>query len=65
MKNNRILNNIKYIPYDNSFSLIDFAKNYVHTLDEKVFELQTVEGNIEIVFFKKTFTAYNWFALFC
>ena len=52
MKNNRILNNIKYIPYDNSFSLIDFAENYVHTLDEKVFELQTVEGNIEIVFQK-------------
>ena len=48
MKNNRILNNIKYIPYDNSFSLIDFAENYVHTLDEKVFELQTVGGNIEI-----------------
>ena len=53
MKNNRILNNIKYIPYDNSFSLIDFAENYVHTLDEKVFELQTVEGNIEIVFLKR------------
>lgn len=48
--NKRDLNQIKYISYDNSFSLIDYSKNYTKTLHEKVFEIQRNTEVINLIF---------------
>lgn len=37
----RELNNIKYIPYDNSFTLKVYYENYVSTLNKIIYEIQT------------------------
>ena len=36
----RDLNNIKYIPYDNSFTLKDYCENYNSTLNDMIYEIQ-------------------------
>lgn len=51
--NKRDLNQIKYVPYDNSFSLIDYAKNYTKTLHEKIFEIQCDTEVINLIFLER------------
>ena len=51
--NKRDLNQIKYIPYDNSFSLIDYSENYTKTLHEKVFEIQCDTEVINLIFLER------------
>lgn len=56
MKNSkRDLNNIKYIPYDNRFTLRDYCENYISTLDKMVYEIQLDDRIIEIVFLERHF----------
>lgn len=49
----RDLNQIKYIPYDNSFTLADYAENYTKTLNEKVFEIQCEREVINLIFLER------------
>lgn len=49
----RELNNIKYIPYNEQFTLEDYCNNYIDTLNEMVYEIQTNSQNIDIVFLER------------
>lgn len=49
----RDLNNIKYIPYDNSFTLKDYCENYNSTLNDMIYEIQFENENIQIIFLER------------
>ena len=50
----RDLNDIKTIPYNDTFSLKDFCENYAKTLDEKIYDIQTCDDqSIQIVFLER------------
>ena len=53
--NKRNLNNIRYIPYDNTFTLKDYCENYRTTLNEMVYEIQLNDEKIEVVFLERHF----------
>lgn len=49
----RDLNQIKYIPYDNSFSLMDYTLNFNKTLHEKIFEIECETETINLIFLER------------
>jgi hypothetical protein len=49
----RDLNQIKYVPYNDNFTLKDYAENYSKTLHEKVFEIQCDNETINLVFLER------------
>lgn len=53
-KYKRNLNNIKSIPYNDTFSLKEFVENYTNIMNESLYELHTIDSQlIQIVFLER------------